>query len=233
MILTRSASRNPPSRFAYVRLPLMMWQDIALHLLTEAGRSDRQARRALCSLACLRAVSRQTRDLIAEPQWSDRITACLRNIRSLHRALRYMHGIYVTWGVHALSLDTATVNDFLMRRGGAFLDAFVDMGCDIDVPDSDGSTLLIHAARAHRCDLVMYLLDHGADVHARDQAGRTAMEYVDEAINERYSFSLANCRILLMHPNNDGVAPVARMVIRGHCRRGIWNLLNLNGLPMQ
>ncbi len=53
--------------------------------------------------------------------------------------------------------------------------SLVDAGADINKPNPDGVTPLLNAADNSRWDIVMYLLDKGANPHVWDLHGRTAL----------------------------------------------------------
>jgi len=67
------------------------------------------------------------------------------------------------------------------------LDLFLDAGVGVDT-DAAGRTPLMHAADRCRADMTKLLLERGADVHARDNAGATALHLVNELQwgDERY-----------------------------------------------
>lgn len=53
----------------------------------------------------------------------------------------------------------------------------LEQGVNPDTSDSDGGTLLMHAAATNDVALVGLLLDSGANVNARNQRGETAFSY--------------------------------------------------------
>jgi hypothetical protein len=53
--------------------------------------------------------------------------------------------------------------------------AMVAKGIPVDAATTDGSTGLMEAANRGHLDLVKFLLEHGANVHARDAFGDTAL----------------------------------------------------------
>jgi hypothetical protein len=50
----------------------------------------------------------------------------------------------------------------------------------VNVKDGYGSTALMHAAWTGQKDILLFLLDRGADVHAKDKNGLTAIMYAVE-----------------------------------------------------
>jgi len=50
-------------------------------------------------------------------------------------------------------------------------------GADIDEPDHTRTTPLIGCAKGGKLEAVEWLLEHGADINAEDQRGRTALEW--------------------------------------------------------
>ncbi len=56
------------------------------------------------------------------------------------------------------------------------LEILVASGANLDARDERHSTLLMHFARQGKPEAVMWLLTHGADPHARNQSGKTAMD---------------------------------------------------------
>ena len=70
---------------------------------------------------------------------------------------------------------------FLSARDGNLdaVRAFVGAGADPSVIGMRGWTALMLAASARRSNIAMlqYLIEHGADVNARDEAGRTALDW--------------------------------------------------------
>ena len=57
----------------------------------------------------------------------------------------------------------------------------MERGADINVCDTQGLTLLMHAAGNQTTDLTLFLLNHGADATLLDGGGRTALHYAADS----------------------------------------------------
>jgi uncharacterized protein len=58
------------------------------------------------------------------------------------------------------------------------------MGADIEHRDAAGSTVLVSAAKSGNVDAVRWLLDHGADMKAKDGRGKTALQWAESNRHE-------------------------------------------------
>jgi ankyrin len=82
-------------------------------------------------------------------------------------------------GVGSIDADTRgwfTTED-VQQRSIASLDLLLKAGGDVNAADTNGKTLLDGAAFWGWNDVVKYLVDHGANLNAKDNKGNTAVEY--------------------------------------------------------
>jgi ankyrin repeat protein len=62
-------------------------------------------------------------------------------------------------------------------RSVDILDVLYLAGTNLDLPDADGMTPLMYAAKSGRIDLVRYLVEHGANVRASDSSGKGPLHW--------------------------------------------------------
>src|SRR5499427_7658977 len=93
--------------------------------------------------------------------------------------IRGMVPILAAAGVGSVDADTRgwfTTED-VQQRAIASLELLLKAGGDVNAADTQGKTLLDGAAFWGWNDVVKYLVDHGANLNAKDSKGNTAVEY--------------------------------------------------------
>lgn len=85
--------------------------------------------------------------------------------------------VHMAVGRYRLSRST----DEQVDRAISTLQQLLDSGADVDARDGDSITPLISASDALRHESVKTLLNHGANVHARDKYFRTAVHMIAES----------------------------------------------------
>ncbi|MDR2925107.1 MAG: ankyrin repeat domain-containing protein [Azoarcus sp.] len=79
----------------------------------------------------------------------------------------------------------------------------LNLSADVEAADYNGDTPLHKAAGYHRVDAVQLLIEHGADIHAKNRANQTPLSY-----------ALARCENI----NISGMAEIARILLEAGAR---------------
>jgi ankyrin repeat protein len=84
-------------------------------------------------------------------------------------------------GIDPLVSDSGQTALMMATSGGRLeiVRALVDAGADVNMPDGEGQTALLLAARSHKRDsaaIILLLAKHGADLNARTWDGITAWD---------------------------------------------------------
>ena len=66
------------------------------------------------------------------------------------------------------------------EKGKQVMKLLLDAGADINTADDTGYTLLLYAAVNRKSDLLVFLLEQGADRYRKSQDGKTALDYAGE-----------------------------------------------------
>jgi len=75
--------------------------------------------------------------------------------------------------------------------GMNMVELLVDKGADVNITSTDGTTALMLAASLEKIEVVNYLLAHGANVAAKNNAGQTAL---DLAVNGKVEDYMKNIK---------------------------------------
>lgn len=79
---------------------------------------------------------------------------------------------------------------------------------NLDQTDRDGRTLLMNAACYGRVEIVKYLINHGANVNAKDNAGLTALHFAVKDANKGIITLLLDAGADVNCRNNYGNSPI-------------------------
>ena len=98
-----------------------------------------------------------------------------------------------------------------------------DGGIDLHQRDSQGMTVLMHAAAGGDIELVKLFLSTGADIHARDYQGRTALMIAakgKELENDDEAIQLDVVKLLLAHKADPTETDAAGKAALDHAKEG-------------
>lgn len=117
----------------------------------------------------------------ASARMFDLLLAHSANLAAKYERTTVVHRLLMNQGV--------SMNTTYSGENNLLLPTLKHPSLDIEIRDAEGSTLLLHACRHTKFKAVNTLLDRGADIHAKDFNGHSALHLLVASRNHGWSFS--------------------------------------------
>lgn len=121
--------------------------------------------------------------------------------------------VLIKHGANVNALDSDNMTPLHLAKNPLSIKALLSKGAYINAKCAQGNTPLIKSAQAHEVDACRFLIEAGADVHARNNTGETALHYSQD---ERVISLLLQAGAKIDAQNNNGWTPLHCHVHNSH-----------------